>query len=111
MGAMTLARGTMGMTWRWRDCGGVARVCAAMSPAIAASAHAQDVPAIGTAALPRDLSPYGMFMSADVVVKGVIVGLLIASIVTWTVFAAKTIEILIARRRIRAALRALSEAA
>ena len=98
------------MTWCWRDCGGVARVCAAMSPAIAASAQAQDAPAIGTAALPRDLSPYGMFMSADVVVKGVIVGLLIASFVTWTVFAAKTIEILIARRRIRAALRALSEA-
>ena len=81
-----------------------------ISAALAASAQAQDVPAIGTAALPRDLSPYGMFMSADVVVKGVIVGLLIASIVTWTVFAAKTIEILIARRRIRAALRALSEA-
>ena len=81
-----------------------------ISAELAASAQAQDVPAIGTAALPRDLSPYGMFMSADVVVKGVIVGLLIASIVTWTVFAAKTIEILIARRRIRAALRALSEA-
>jgi biopolymer transport protein ExbB len=83
-----------------------------MSLALAGSAHAQDAqsPAIDAAALPRDLSPYGMFMNADIVVKGVIVGLLIASVVTWTVFVAKTIEIVLARRRIRAALRALSNA-
>src|SRR3974377_626662 len=80
-----------------------------ISAELAASAQAQDVPAIGTAALPRDLSPYRMFMRADVVVKGVIVGLLIASIVTWTVFAAKTIEILIARRRSGGAVRALAD--
>jgi biopolymer transport protein ExbB len=36
----------------------------------------------GTAVLPRDLSPWGMFMNADVVVKAVMVGLVIASIVT-----------------------------
>src|SRR4029077_4596609 len=32
-------------------------------------------PAVGLAALPRDLSPWGMFMNADVVVKAVMVGL------------------------------------
>ena len=62
----------------------------------------------GTAVLPRDLSPWGMFMNADVVVKAVMVGLVVASIVTWTVWLAKTIELLKARRRVRAALEDLS---
>ena len=43
--------------------------------------------------LPRDLSPWGMFMSADIVVKAVMVGLAVASVVTWTVSLAKTIEL------------------
>ena len=60
------------------------------------------------AVLPRDLSPWGMFISADVVVKAVMVGLIIASIVTWTVWLAKTIELLKARRQAKAALGALS---
>src|SRR5215468_3391880 len=73
-------------------------------------ANAQEqLPAVeGTAALPRDLSPWGMFMGADVVVKVVMVGLVIASIVTWTVWLAKTIELMKARRQARAALRALN---
>ena len=54
-----------------------------------------------TAVLPRDLSPWGMFMNADVVVKAVMVGLVIASIVTWTVWLAKTIELLKARRQVQ----------
>ena len=36
-------------------------------------------------------------MNADAVVKAVMVGLVIASIVTWTVWLAKTIELLKAR--------------
>ncbi len=75
------------------------------------AARPQDAPdAIATAALPRDLSPVGMFLSADIVVKGVIVGLLLASILTWTIFIAKTVEIVLARRKARRALRALAEA-
>ncbi|MGC1898652.1 MAG: tonB-system energizer ExbB, partial [Pseudolabrys sp.] len=65
-------------------------------------------PAVGLAALPRDLSPWGMFMNADVVVKAVMVGLVFASVVTWTVCLAKTIELLKARRRVRSALSALN---
>ncbi len=49
--------------------------------------------------LPRNLSPWGMFLNADIVVKAVIVGLAIASLVTWTVWLAKTIELRSARRR------------
>ncbi|NIJ40671.1 biopolymer transport protein ExbB [Parvibaculum indicum] len=49
--------------------------------------------------LPHDLSPWGMFLSADWVVKAVIIGLVFASVVTWTVFLAKSAEILIAELR------------
>jgi biopolymer transport protein ExbB len=43
--------------------------------------------------LPRDLSPWGMFVNADIVVKAVMVGLAFASLVTWTVWLSKTIEL------------------
>ena len=62
---------------------------------------------IGMSLLPRDLSPWGMFMSADIVVKVVMVGLVLASVVTWTVWLAKTIELVKARRQVRAAFETL----
>jgi biopolymer transport protein ExbB len=65
--------------------------------------RAQDV-LIGTAALPRDLSPWGMYLNADPVVKGVLIGLAVASVVTWTVCLAKAIEIWLAKRDVGAAL-------
>jgi biopolymer transport protein ExbB len=43
--------------------------------------------------LPTDMTVYGMFAQADWVVKLVIVGLIAASIVTWTVFIAKSLEL------------------
>ncbi|MCO5155676.1 MAG: tonB-system energizer ExbB [Aquamicrobium sp.] len=43
--------------------------------------------------LPHDLSPWGMFMAADWVVKAVMIGLAFASLVTWTVWLAKSLEI------------------
>jgi biopolymer transport protein ExbB len=67
-------------------------------------------PVVGAAALPRDLSPWGMFQSADVVVKGVLILLAVASVVTWTIWLAKTIEIAVAKRRARAALKRLAAA-
>ena len=77
-----------------------------------ASALAQDpgTQVIGTAMLPRDLSPWGMYLSADPVVKAVLIGLVLASIVTWTVWLAKSLEIFFARRRVRAGLDALANA-
>jgi biopolymer transport protein ExbB len=104
-------------TWEAR----AARLCGAaalLAPLTTATALAQDAtpdpgtaPVIGAAALPRDLSPWGMFMSADVVVKAVIIGLVIASVATWTIWLAKTIEIVLAKRRTRAALHTLAAAA
>jgi biopolymer transport protein ExbB len=61
-----------------------------------------------TALLPRDLSPWGMFLSADVVVKVVMIGLALASFVTWTIALAKTLEIFAAKRRLRSELTALA---
>jgi biopolymer transport protein ExbB len=69
--------------------------------------RAQDA-VIGTAALPRDLSPWGMYLDADPVVKAVLIGLALASVVTWTVWLAKTIEIFLAKRDVGAALSKLS---
>ena len=63
---------------------------------------------VGTATLPRDLSPWGMFLNADPVVKAVLIGLAFASLVTWTVWLAKSIEIFFAKRRVRAAAKKLA---
>ena len=67
-------------------------------------------PLVGAAALPRDLSPWGMYQSADMVVKGVLILLAAASVVTWTIWLAKTIEIAVAKRKARAATRRLAAA-
>jgi biopolymer transport protein ExbB len=60
--------------------------------------------------LPRDLSPWGMFMAADIVVKAVMIALALASVLTWTIWLAKSIELLGARRQLRRAIAAIDEA-
>jgi biopolymer transport protein ExbB len=55
---------------------------------------------IAPALLPRDLTPWGMFMAADVIVKAVMIGLIFASVLTWTIWLAKTLELIGARRRL-----------
>jgi biopolymer transport protein ExbB len=60
--------------------------------------------------LPHDLSPWGMFMQADIVVKVVMIGLLLASLATWTVWVAKSFELKIAKSRLRSQLRKLAAA-
>jgi biopolymer transport protein ExbB len=57
--------------------------------------------------LPRNLSPWGMFLNADIVVKAVMVGLAFASLVTWTVWLAKTIELRVAKKVARRRLKML----
>ena len=60
--------------------------------------------------VPRELSPWSMFMSADVVVKGVMIGLAFASLITWTIFIAKMIELSVVQRKVRSALKKISDA-
>lgn len=51
--------------------------------------------------LAMDLSVWGMYQNADVVVKAVMIGLVLASIVTWTILFSKGTELFRARRRLR----------
>jgi biopolymer transport protein ExbB len=66
---------------------------------------------MSSAELPQDLSPWGMFEASDLVVKAVIIGLAFASLVTWTVWLAKIIELRGARAAARRDLRILNNAA
>lgn len=59
----------------------------------------------------HDLSPWGMYKNADVVVKAVMIGLAIASIITWTIWIAKGLELLGAKRRLRGEIATLKRSA
>jgi biopolymer transport protein ExbB len=63
-----------------------------------------------TATALHELSPWSMFMSADVLVKAVMIGLACASLVTWTIFIAKMIELSVVQRKLRKALGKIGDA-
>ncbi len=58
----------------------------------------------------KELSPWVMFMSADIIVKAVMIGLAFASLATWTIFLAKSIELSVASGKLRSALKKVAEA-
>ncbi|EHK73455.1 tonB-system energizer ExbB, partial [Sinorhizobium meliloti CCNWSX0020] len=60
--------------------------------------------------LPHDLSPVGMFLAADIVVKAVMVALALASVATWAIFLVKTLELIYAKSRLKRAVAALVSA-
>ena len=69
-------------------------------------APADDAPQIvaeedNSLGMAHDLSPWGMYKNADIIVKIVMIGLAIASIITWTIWIAKGFELLGAKRRLR----------
>jgi biopolymer transport protein ExbB len=76
-------------------------------PATAANATTSSSMELAPAAQPHDYSPWGMFMAADYVVKAVMVGLALASVVTWTIWLAKTLELMGAKARLNRTLRVL----
>jgi len=87
------------------------------APAVAPSADATTAPVEregkflkAAAAELRELSPWSMFKSADVLVKAVMIGLAFASLVTWTIFIAKMIELTFIQRKLRAALNKIGDA-
>ncbi|WP_407643803.1 tol-pal system-associated acyl-CoA thioesterase [Dickeya poaceiphila] len=57
-----------------------------------------------------DLSVWGMYQHADVVVKVVMIGLLLASVVTWAIFFGKSASLMGAKNRIRLEYQALDDA-
>jgi biopolymer transport protein ExbB len=93
----------------------------AISAVAAPSASASPDAAIGTTdgtgkssrsmpAMLHELSPWSMFLSADIIVKIVMVGLAFASLATWTICIAKFIELGFTQRRLQRALDAITEA-
>jgi len=80
----------------------VLAVGAVLAAALSTPAMAQDNPL-----LPHNLSPWGMFLHADIVVKAVMIGLAFASFVTWTIWLAKTVELAAANRSARRRLKLL----
>jgi biopolymer transport protein ExbB len=58
----------------------------------------------------KELSPWSMFKSADVLVKAVMIGLAFASLVTWTIFIAKMLELTVVQRKVRSALIKIADA-
>ncbi|MDX9675703.1 MULTISPECIES: tonB-system energizer ExbB [Pseudomonas] len=93
---------------------------AANAPAAAPAAtdpvqavDAADVPVLeadNSLGMAHDLSPWGMYQNADIIVKIVMIGLAIASIITWTIWIAKGFELMGAKRRLRGEIAALKKA-
>ncbi len=75
----------------------------------AAAAHEAARPVANAGRMPRDLSPWSMFLSADILVKAVVISLGLASLMTWTIFFAKVVQISWARRRLSRALARIAE--
>jgi biopolymer transport protein ExbB len=69
-----------------------------------------DLPMVETGLQGHDLSPWGMFLAADYVVKSVMIGLLSASIATLIIWVAKSMQLAGARRRAYGALREVLKA-
>lgn len=109
----------------WHKSGNMFRAAAcrlgvvALSIVMAGQAVAAPAPvplSVGTAAatangmMRTDLSVWGMYQHADIVVKTVMIGLLLASVVTWAIFFSKSISLMAAKKRIHREHQALGEA-
>ena len=68
----------------------------------------QPTPTEATPVIPTDLSVMGMYHHADAVVKTVMIGLLLASVVTWALLFSKGAEVFTGKRRMRREFDALS---
>jgi biopolymer transport protein ExbB len=86
------------------------------APAAASSVSTTlDSPATEAAARPQvatgehDLSPWKMFKNADIIVQTVMVGLALASVITWTIGIFKLMELTWSTRRLKGALRSIGE--
>ena len=78
---------------------------AAVTPVSTSAAPAEETAALPV--IPKDLSVLGMYHHADVVVKTVMIGLLLASVVTWTLLFSKGAEVWSGKRRLRRGFAAL----
>ena len=82
------------------------------APAQAIDPSSAEVAKTGKAAVAvgvHDLSPWAMFRNADIIVQLVMLGLAFASLVTWTVAIAKTMELTASQRRLKTALTRITD--
>jgi biopolymer transport protein ExbB len=83
--------------------------------AVPADTIGEDAPEVleadNTLGMAHDLSPWGMYKNADIIVKIVMIGLAIASIITWTIWIAKGLELMGAKRRLRGEIAQLKKSA
>ena len=89
----------------------VAAPTTSTSPATSATSASPEAPATPTmkakdtgparAHLPYDLSPWGMFQAADIVVKGVMTFLALASLLVWTAWIGKVVQLRSAKRGLK----------
>ncbi|NWL19876.1 tonB-system energizer ExbB [Pseudomonas umsongensis] len=99
------------------DHAGPAATPVATDPAQAVPADkiGEDAPEVleadNTLGMAHDLSPWGMYQNADIIVKIVMIGLAIASIITWTIWIAKGLELMGAKRRLRGEIAQLKKSA
>ncbi|EMQ7697177.1 tol-pal system-associated acyl-CoA thioesterase [Salmonella enterica] len=56
---------------------------------------------MGNNLMQTDLSVWGMYQHADIVVKSVMIGLILASVVTWAIFFSKSVEFFTQKRRLK----------
>ncbi|WP_375780490.1 tonB-system energizer ExbB [Bradyrhizobium sp. ma5] len=78
-----------------------------VSPAASANGDGKVLKSTSTGL--HELSPWNMFLNADIIVKAVMLGLAFASLVTWTVFIAKMVELTVAQSKLRGALAKIAE--
>ncbi len=96
--------------------GSTAAAAPANAPVVAPAASTDNAAVADAARTPRtmpvtlhELSPWSMFLAADIIVKTVMIGLALASLVTWTIFIAKMIELSLVRRKLSAALTKIAD--
>lgn len=81
----------------------------ALSPASSLSLPPNAAPGMNNL-MRTDLSFWGMYQHADLVVKSVMIGLLLASVITWAIFFSKSVELMGAKRRLRNEYQLLEQA-
>jgi biopolymer transport protein ExbB len=83
---------------------------AAQAVSAPAAADADNAKPSRQLAVPHELSPWSMFMSADILVKIVMCGLAFASLMTWTILIAKTFELSVIQRKLKGSLKIIGNA-
>ncbi len=80
------------------------------APAAQPNAEGSARPAKSIAVGLDELSPWNMFLKADIVVKAVMIALALASVASWTILIAKSIEFAVLKRKLGGALRKVAGA-